>query len=67
MTKANPSLLPALEAATASPVTDVHVYGHDSTVANVEAIKARSGVRNADVILAVGGGREVLRRRQDCG
>ena len=56
MTKANPSLLPALEAAGLT-VTDVHVYGHDSTVANVEAIKARSGVRNADVILAVGGGR----------
>lgn len=55
MTKANPSLLPALEAAGLT-VTDVHVYGHDSTVANVEAIKARSGVRNADVILAVGGG-----------
>ncbi len=69
MTKANPSLLPALEAAgltvtdvhvyghDSTAVTDVHVYGHDSTVANVEAIKARSGVRNADVILAVGGGR----------
>ena len=55
MTKANPSLLPALEAAGLT-VTDVHVYGHDSTVANVEAIKARSGVRNSDVILAVGGG-----------
>ena len=55
MTKANPSLLPALEAAGLT-ATDVHVYGHDSTVANVEAIKARHGVRNADVILAVGGG-----------
>ena len=56
MAKANPTLLPALEAAGLT-VTDVHLYGHDSTMANVDAIMARDGVKAADVLLAVGGGR----------
>lgn len=56
MAKANPTLLKALADADLT-VTDVHVYGHDSTMANVEAILKRDGVREADVLLAVGGGR----------
>ena len=56
--KAGPLLLPALEKAGAE-VLVVHVYGRDSTMANVERAESLEGVAGADVIVCVGGGRAI--------
>lgn len=56
--KATPSLLPALKDA-GCEVTDLFVYGKNSTQANVDRAKAREGVQKADVIIGVGGGRAI--------
>ncbi len=56
LSKAEPTLLPALEAAGAEIVTKF-VYGKDCTNANIERITQDELVKSADVIFAVGGGR----------
>lgn len=56
LSKAKGPLLAALEKAGAT-VTDVCVYGRDSTMSNVNRIMARPGVKEADILFGVGGGR----------
>jgi glycerol dehydrogenase len=54
--KAKEPLLAALKKAGAT-VTDLCVYCHDSTMDNVNKIMERPGVKEADILFGVGGGR----------
>lgn len=49
-------VVPALERAGLTLTREL-VYGHDATYENVERIMADEGVRSADMLLAVGGGK----------
>ena len=56
LSKAKAPLLAALEKAGAE-VVDLTVYGHDASMTNVNLLKTRPGVQEADILFAVGGGR----------